>query len=86
MINFDFKKYQDVNGFVRLKDVQGFDKFINTWKKMTIYTSTNPHSALYKDYSKTTYSFENDGVPVAFSKNGNLVGNTYSDDLEIVNI
>ena len=30
MINFDFKKYQDVNEFVRLKDVPGFDKFINT--------------------------------------------------------
>ena len=59
MIKFDFNKYKDSNGFVRLKDVPGFDKFINTWKQMTTYTSTNPHSALYKDYSKTTYSFEN---------------------------
>ena len=59
MIKFDFNKYQDNNGFVRLKDVQGFDKFIKTWKKMTTYTSTNPNSALYKDYFKTTYSFEN---------------------------
>ena len=59
MIKFDFNKYKDSNGFVRLKDVPGFDKFINTWKQMTTYTSVNPHSALYKDYSKTTYSSEN---------------------------
>ena len=29
---------------------------------------------------------ENDGVPVAFSKNGNFVGNPYADDLEIINV
>lgn len=61
MIKFDFKKYQDNNGFVRLKDVPGFDKFIKTWKKMTTYVSTDSYSALYKDYSKKTYSFK-DGV------------------------
>ena len=29
---------------------------------------------------------ENDGIPIAFSKNANLVGNPYADDLEIVNV
>ena len=58
MIKFDFKKYKDNNGFVRLKDVPGFDKFINTWERMTTYVSTDPYSALYKDYSKKTYSFK----------------------------
>lgn len=61
MIKFNFKKYQDDNGFVRLKDVPGFDKFIKTWEKMTTYVSTDPYSTLYKDYStKTTYIFAND--------------------------
>ena len=41
MIKFDFNKYKDSNGFVRLKDVPGFDKFINTWKQMTTYTSVS---------------------------------------------
>ena len=31
-------------------------------------------------------NIENNGIPVAFSKNANLVGNPYADDLEIVNI
>ena len=57
MIKFDFSKNIDCNGFIRLKDVPGFDKFIKTWEKMTTYVSTDPYSALYKDYSKTTYSF-----------------------------
>lgn len=60
MIKFNFKKYQDDNGFVRLKDVPGFGKFIKTWEKMTTYVSTDPYSTLYKDYSKKiTYSFAN---------------------------
>lgn len=59
MIKFDFSKNVDCNGFVRLKDVPGFDKFINTWGKMTTYVSTYPYSSLYKDYAKTTYSSAN---------------------------
>lgn len=60
MIKFDFSKDVDCNGFVRLKDVPGFDKFIKTWEKMTTYVSTDPYSSLYKDYStKTAYSFTN---------------------------
>ena len=34
----------------------------------------------------TKLNIENDCIPVAFSKNGNLVGNPYADDLEIVNV
>ena len=37
MIKFDFSKNVDCNGFVRLKDVPGFDKFIKIWEKMTTY-------------------------------------------------
>lgn len=59
MIKFDFSKDVDCNGFVRLKDVPGFDKFINMWEKMTTYVSTDPYSSLYKDYAKTTYSSVN---------------------------
>ena len=29
---------------------------------------------------------ENDGIPLAFSKNCGIVGNPYADDLEIVNV
>ena len=59
MIKFDFSKNVDCNGFVRLKDVPGFDKFIKIWEKMTTYVSTDPYSSLYKDYAKTTYSSAN---------------------------
>lgn len=59
MIKFDFSKYVDCNGFVRLKDVPGFDKFIKIWGEMTTYVSTDPYSSLYKDYAKTTYSSAN---------------------------
>ena len=31
-------------------------------------------------------NIENNGVPVAFSKTCGLVGNPYSDDLEIINV
>ena len=31
-------------------------------------------------------NIENDGIPVAFSKTGNLIGNPYTDDLKVVNV
>lgn len=46
---------QDANGFVRLRDLDGFDKFISLFKRMSVTTPENPHDCLYKDYNVKSY-------------------------------
>lgn len=45
---------QDENGFVRLKDLDGFDKFVSIFKRMAVTTPEDPNNCLYKDYDSKT--------------------------------
>lgn len=49
---------QDKNGFIRLKDMEGFDKFVSIFKKMSVTTPEDPNDCLYKDYSVTMTSLK----------------------------
>lgn len=47
---------QDENGFTRLKELKGFDKFVSIFKRMAATTKEDPNDCLYKDYDSKTFS------------------------------
>lgn len=51
MIRFNFSKFADENGFVRLRNIVGLEKFKDTFKRMSNVFPLDYNECLYKDYS-----------------------------------